>query len=188
MEHRSIQEYVDEYVEVGEGRFARLHPHPILLQRDAPATDEDAKFETAYLPRTILEDDEDEAAEGQTVPPGASTDRRPRRGQVFLITKREGAPFGERVGIGRARNADVHLPLAKVSKYHAFITRSEDGAWSITDAGSRNGTMVDERRLEARVPHPLSDGCQVQVGPYRFVFFTATGFVETVGRRAALQT
>lgn len=190
MDSWTIQDYVAAFVEGGELRFAREHRQPVLLHRDTSSADEDAKFETAYLPRTLLEDSSDDSEAALTLPPEGEKggEKRAPMGRVFKVTKREGAAFEERIGIGRARNADVCLPMSKISKYHAFLTHDDDGVWSVTDAGSRNGTRVDGRSLEARVAHPLADGSELRLGPYRFVFFTPDGFLKSVRRRAALQS
>jgi hypothetical protein len=48
--------------------------------------------------------------------------------------------FSERVTVGRARNSDVVLRHASVSKFHAWFSRDEQNAYFISDASSHNGT------------------------------------------------
>jgi hypothetical protein len=193
-EVKRIGEYVDECRRLGEERFAQRYAHAALLRREDDAGEEpDANFHTAFMRRDFLLEAE-RAGVGQTIAPTASSSERPSDrpklhpvGEVLLVTKRQGAPFQERIGVGRARNADICILLPKVSKYHAFFTRKEGGAYTLTDAGSKNGTFVEGRPLAEKVAAPLADGNEILFGPYRFTFYTPEGFLSIVGRRASLR-
>ena len=64
--------------------------------------------------------------------------------------------------IGRDTTADIRLDSDDlVSRLHARLTRS-GGAWSIADYGSRNGTLVNGRRLTSALP--LHDNDRIQIG------------------------
>jgi DNA-binding CsgD family transcriptional regulator len=71
--------------------------------------------------------------------------------------------------VGRASEADVHVDGdSQVSRLHARFERV-GGQWSIVDDGlSRNGTMVNGRRLTGRVR--LSDRDRITVGQTLLVF------------------
>ena len=45
--------------------------------------------------------------------------------------------------IGRSRSSDVHINLSTVSRNHAVLTRYDDGSWTITDANSKGGVLVN---------------------------------------------
>lgn len=110
-----------------------------------------------------------------------------RTDDVLPLRKRTGATtFLDRIGIGRAPNADVYVPLARVSKYHAYVTWQE-GALLISDARSTFGTFVDDERLEPLVPKRLVDAARVGLGPYSFRFHTADGFLNHVLRLAGVR-
>jgi two-component system, NtrC family, response regulator AtoC len=67
--------------------------------------------------------------------------------------------------IGRDPECDVCVPGVSVSRRHARLTHDPaTGAMQITDLGSRNGTMLDGKRLEALRPVPLAEGSIVRVG------------------------
>ncbi len=51
-----------------------------------------------------------------------------------------------RVVIGRAESADLQIPDVSISRQHAAIT-IRDGAMSIADLGSHNGTYVNRERI-----------------------------------------
>lgn len=66
--------------------------------------------------------------------------------------------------VGRAQTAHVRLDDVSVSAQHALI-RPDDGQWMIEDLGSRNGTLVNGRRVDR--PTELSCGDEVQLGRVR---------------------
>jgi len=45
--------------------------------------------------------------------------------------------------IGRSKSSDVHIDLSTVSRNHAVLTRYDDGSWTVTDANSRSGVLVN---------------------------------------------
>ncbi len=60
---------------------------------------------------------------------------------------------------------DKHDPEAKISRRHARIVSTGDGAFSIEDLGSTNGTFVNRgRRLLPGVPNRLKDGDEIIIG------------------------
>ena len=75
-------------------------------------------------------------------------------GEKYLLS-------GTSVRIGRDDLADLTLSGdAKVSRIHAEL-RYQDKRWVLADLGSRNGTMVNRRRV---VEHPLKTGDTISVG------------------------
>ena len=52
--------------------------------------------------------------------------------------------------IGRSKSSDVTIDLSTVSRNHAVLTRYDDGSWTITDAGSKDGTLVNGKKVEIR--------------------------------------
>lgn len=86
---------------------------------------------------------------------------------VYGLTKRSGSAFASVVVIGRAPNSDVWIDDARVSKLHARVTI--DPSHVISDAGSANGTFVDDHRLIDREERPLVEGTRVRFGDRPFV-------------------
>jgi transcriptional regulator of acetoin/glycerol metabolism len=77
------------------------------------------------------------------------------------------------VGRGSPRRAErtdvtfaIRISDAKMSSAHALL-KCEDRGWVLTDAGSRNGTMVNGRRVETT---SLRDGDRIQLGHSFFVY------------------
>ena len=49
--------------------------------------------------------------------------------------------------IGRSKSSDVTINFPTVSRNHAVLTRYDDGSWTITDAGSKAGVIVNGRKV-----------------------------------------
>ena len=83
---------------------------------------------------------------------------------VFRIDRTE-------VVIGRGRGAQLTLDDELVSKRHCRI-RTEGGVCTLQDLGSRNGTLLNQRPLEAGVSRRLRHLDEVQVGETRFLLLS----------------
>jgi DNA-binding winged helix-turn-helix (wHTH) protein len=68
--------------------------------------------------------------------------------------------------LGREPDADVWLDSTHVSRHHARLVVSAEGA-SIEDLGSKNGTFVNHAPVRGR--QPLSDRDEIDVGPERLI-------------------
>ena len=69
----------------------------------------------------------------------------------------------KRLSIGRSSDQDIVLRNETVSKFHAWLERSSDGAYHVADAGSRNGTRLNGRNVVAG-PLPIAPGDAVRFG------------------------
>lgn len=68
--------------------------------------------------------------------------------------------------IGRHADSTISLEDITVSRRHTEIHHT-DGRYIVRDAGSLNGTYVNQQRVEVA---ELLQGDELQVGKYRFVF------------------
>jgi DNA-binding winged helix-turn-helix (wHTH) protein len=73
---------------------------------------------------------------------------------------------GENV-IGRGEEVAIRIDVDGVSRRHARIV-AEDGRYTLEDLGSKNGTYLDERRLEQ--PAALEDGDAFRLGRTLLLF------------------
>ncbi len=94
-------------------------------------------------------------------------------GTAVLIV-RSGAQAGDRFALtgaetrlGRHPDSEIMLDDITVSRRHASIERTAQG-YVVTDAGSLNGTYVNQERIERAVLH---HGDELQVGKFRLVLF-----------------
>lgn len=65
--------------------------------------------------------------------------------------------------VGRAPGVDLQLDDASVSRQHAVVRRAQS-AWTVSDRGSRNGTLLNGTRIPMFVDCPLRDGDRLEFG------------------------
>lgn len=116
-------------------------------------------------------------AEAEAVARAAGIDHPPdvEPGQTLLVVVRgpnEGARFlldRDAVTCGRHPDSDIFLDDVTVSRHHATFERT-DGAFSVRDDDSLNGTYVNGERVDAQT---LVTGDEVQIGRFKLVAFVA---------------
>jgi pSer/pThr/pTyr-binding forkhead associated (FHA) protein len=116
--------------------------------QDAPGTEDDVVVNVNDLPR---------GAAVLVVRSG------PQAGDRFTLTADE-------TRLGRHPDSEIMLDDITVSRRHAAIERTTAG-YVVTDAGSLNGTYVNQERIEQAVLH---HGDELQVGKFRLVLFERT--------------
>ncbi len=79
--------------------------------------------------------------------------------------KRTAGLIRGRTIIGRWTSSQVCVSDQRVSRIHAWIAPDKDGQFSVTDAGSRTGTFVNDRQIAGRVD--LRHGDRIRIGPVR---------------------
>ena len=96
----------------------------------------------------------------------------PAEGAVLIV--RAGAEAGDRFALtdgvthlGRHPDSEIMLDDITVSRRHAEVERTAEG-WIATDAGSLNGTYVNQERIDRAVLH---HGDELQIGKFRLVLF-----------------
>jgi pSer/pThr/pTyr-binding forkhead associated (FHA) protein len=131
-----------------------------------PVTDSTATITFGAPEKTDTSDrqlDPVDAAAVDALPPGHAllvVQRGPGAGSRFLLDL-------DVVSVGRHPDSEIFLDDVTVSRRHAEFRRGSSG-FSVTDAGSLNGTYVNRDRIDEV---QLKDGDEVQVGKYRLVFF-----------------
>ena len=100
-------------------------------------------------------------------------------GTARLISTR-GAVSGSRylldedeITVGRDPRADILLDDSTVSRSHA-VFRRVNGAYSVIDAGSLNGTYVNRQRVDQK---QLNNGDEIMIGKFRLVYFTNSAVI-----------
>ena len=85
--------------------------------------------------------------------------------------------------IGRSKSSDVTIDVSTVSRNHAVITRYDDGSWTISDAGSKGGTFVNDRQVQICA---LTGRDRINIGGVEMVLQPITARQEQ--RQAELRT
>ena len=96
---------------------------------------------------------------------------------VYFVRKRPGGAL-KQIGIGRAGNVDISILSGALSKYHAFFLEEAPSLWTITDAGSKNGTTVENVPLAAGKRHTLGSGDRIGLADVRLAFYPVADFVS----------
>ena len=99
--------------------------------------------------------------------------------EIYPLAKKPGASFPDRITIGRTSNNDVVIADHSVSRLHAYV-RQGDG-WIVADAGSKNGSWLDEARLEPRRETQLSPGAVLRLGDVSATFYPAAALFDLLG-------
>lgn len=99
-------------------------------------------------------------------------------GTAGMFVVRQGPKRGSRIHldsdaitIGRHPESDIFLDDVTVSRRHAEVRRVGD-FFEVADAGSLNGTYVNQARVEHE---RLSDGDELQVGKFKLVYIAVSG-------------
>ena len=80
--------------------------------------------------------------------------------EVPLVFK----PGGRRLNVGRAADNELTLNDKSVSKIHAALLMTSEGALLVADTGSTNGTYLNGRRIAYGESRLIEDGDVVGVG------------------------
>jgi hypothetical protein len=158
-----IEQYVDQYRDLGEESFKRLYPWPCLVALGmAGDIEENRGSNTSVI----------NLADGVL-------ERGRIAGRVFPLVKARYSPKGP-ITIGRTSENDVVIPEYSVSRKHCFIAVGEGSACRITDWGSANGTLVNEVDIGKMAPCLLRGGEVITLGRLMLLFLPPRQFAEHV--------
>ena len=91
----------------------------------------------------------------------------PPSDSLLMIGDREVFIGGGEIEIGRTTRSGLKILSSEVSRNHARLVIVDEGA-TIEDLGSKNGTAVNGRDIEARTD--LASGDVIKIGPHEIVF------------------
>jgi hypothetical protein len=103
--------------------------------------------------------------------------------------KAPGHPYPDRVSLGRARNCDLVLRDASISKLHAHFRRTAEGAqvFDLVDCCSQNGTRLNDKALEANQPTGVKTGDRMVFGRVPAKLLDAPALYEVLQILARMQ-
>ena len=160
-----------DLVGVGDARFRFESAGKLLQQsREAEPAEEMAPVEMPDIPADV-ELDMDEAEEtsiGMAAEPLAGAKAERYKLGELVLTAIEGPIEGKfvvinkpKLIIGRAGTSDVFIPDLSVSRKHAAVTLSSQGALEIEDLNSRNGVYINNRQVRKAA---LRTGDAIRIG------------------------
>lgn len=138
-----------------------------LVRPDTSSTTDTTRLNAAVDDQGLLDElsAEDEGAV-EALPAGSAlliVHSGPSMGARFLLDT-------DHVMAGRHPDSDIFLDDITVSRHHMTFVR-EGGTFVVEDLGSLNGTYVNRKLAEGRVP--LHTGDEVQIGKFRMVYYVS---------------
>ncbi len=145
-----------------------------MTSKKSPEDRPDASMEdeSADRPRSTLELDQVRAA-ARSVRNGDTQRKRQDSGELAVLSVVEGPQAGQQVRlgeetvIGRGEEATLLLHEGDVSRMHARIVRSQEGAYVVEDLQSRNGTWINDEPITR---HGLVSGDRIAIGSAVLLF------------------
>jgi len=129
--------------------FESLHPHDWMVWEAGPWHPPEQAGATLVASGPV------------PAPPGSG------ESLAIAIPRQARRPY---VTLGRGPENDVVVDDATLSRVHLVLMRPAGGGWTVRDAGSSNGTLLDGHRLAAGVPEPLASGARLQAGSVHLTF------------------
>jgi hypothetical protein len=115
--------------------------------------------------------------------PGSASDRTAHlRLMVYPVVRTERSIFPF-VTVGRTQNNDIVFPEVTISRFHAFFKSDDDGGFSLQDAGSTNGSTVNNQPVPAQrkgSPIRLKSGDNLRFGSVEVTFLSAQALREFI--------
>jgi transcriptional regulator with GAF, ATPase, and Fis domain len=87
------------------------------------------------------------------------------------------------IGIGREPSNHLVLEHAQVGRWHAAIFEEAGPSYRLRDLGSATGTRVARKPIRS---HPLREGDEFTIGPYRLCYFCDAPRMRGSGRGRAM--
>jgi hypothetical protein len=112
------------------------------------------------------------------VGPGVSMTPTPAQTGEALALALEKKKDGGQLTLGRGAECDAVINDGTLSTLHLVFMQNGSGLWTVRDAGSRNGSMVDGLKLTAGQPQELRNGAKVQAAGVTFTFYSPQGMLQ----------
>lgn len=141
--------------------FQKAHPHDWLVW-------EPGRWKPPARATLML-------ADASALPPPAQP--KPAAGEALALALLPGASGN--FTLGRGPECDAPINDGTLSQLH-LVFQSGGGQWTVRDAGSRNGSWCDGKRLEAGQPRILRDGTKVVAAQVAFTFYTPAGMLARI--------
>jgi hypothetical protein len=152
----------------GEKFLLNKYPCPMLLLLLSPP-DEIDEINIKTLEDTVLpEEDQAQAVQSNRL--------------LIPIRKSDRNAYRTKITVGRAKNNDIIIRAAQISKLHCSFSQKSPTHYRIMDMGSVNGTKLNGQRLESMEPASLTNGDLIVIWRFCFRYLDVSGWLETIQR------
>jgi len=166
----AVLEDYKQRARAGKERFVADHAHLFLVRLPRVVEEVDEWSDPIDFSTQVQHDDEREDADADPL-------WTQEIGLIIApVVKRAGAPFPDRIGVGRARNCDVVVRFPAVSKLHASLQLGSP--MTLTDMRSANGTRVNGENLPPRVARNVAVGDRIELGSVELRLLDAAALFE----------
>jgi hypothetical protein len=173
---KRLQDYLQECHDLDAESFRRRHGEAFLLHRSGSPLARKQDGRRLTVSSMTVRD-----ARGIPMVPEPDL-------VVFPIRPGRHKEPGEYISVGRYAGNDVLIPYEPITRFHALFSRDRAGRFFILDAGSKNGTFLNDRPVPEKgkgEPVEIKPGSQIRLGPLAFTFLTAADFHEFVRSQPA---
>lgn len=160
----TLERFASEARGMTEEEFLARHPHPFLVVGRFEE-DESRAFGTVTPEDGLSRGQLERLASADEAFPGGEE-------YVYPLVKSDRNTFERLVTVGRSTNNDIVISHSSVSKLHAYF-RHEGDHHSITDAGSSNGTFIEEFPLPENKPVKIESRQAIRFGKHIVATFYA---------------
>jgi len=168
---KRLQDYVQDGQALDEKSFSQQHGYAFLIHRsDSPVARKQDGRRLTISAMTVRD------AEGIPMVPEPDL-------IVFALRHGRHKQPGEFISVGRSASNDVVIPYEPITRFHALFSRDATGRFFVLDAGSKNGTFVNDSPAPEKgrgEPLEVKSGASIRLGPLSFTFLSAAAFHEFV--------
>ena len=170
--YKKLAQYLASFEDLALSQFVAAYPSGFLVEKSERFLDKDVMFQ--FLTDVVEDEHVLEQLRQGTVRSAVLEAR------VIEIAKRKDVTEPDKITIGRSPDNDIVVYNKLVSRKHAYLQlSSEDQACFLVDAGSSNGTFLNNKQLTPHEKYQLTDADEISIGPETKVLFFASEAFHT---------
>ena len=170
--YKKLAQYLASFEDLALSQFVAAYPNGFLVEKSERFLDKDVMFQ--FLTDVVEDEHVLEQLRQGTVRSAVLEAR------VIEIAKRKDVTEPDKITIGRSPDNDIVVYNKLVSRKHAYLQlSSEDQACFLVDAGSSNGTFLNNKQLTPHEKYQLADADEISIGPETKVLFFASEAFHT---------
>lgn len=165
--YKKLAQYLATFEDLALSQFVAAYPNGFLVEKSERFLDKDVMFQ--FLTDVVEDEHVLEQLRQGTVRSAVLEAR------VIEITKRKDITEPDKITIGRSPDNDIVVYNKLASRKHAYLQLSSaDQACFLVDAGSSNGTFLNNTQITPHEKYQLTDADEISIGPETKVLFFAS--------------